>query len=81
MFIIGDWLGFVVFSRFVFDVDVLNLICLVRFVFVGVMLIKEVFEVESRLWVVSIMNFYYRFKLEVRRLVRKLIVGSEVFFI
>ncbi|MDV3103237.1 methylenetetrahydrofolate reductase C-terminal domain-containing protein [Thermococcus waiotapuensis] len=76
----GDWPGFAIPSRPVFDLDSANLVRLARLVFAGVMPTKEVVEVTSRPRVATTMNPHYGPKVEAKRLARKLIAGGEVFF-
>lgn len=76
----GDWPGLSMPSRPVFELDAPNLIRLARLVFAGVMPPGYRFPVESRPRVAAAMSPHYRTALEVKRLIRKLVAGAEVFF-
>ncbi len=76
----GDWPAFNLPSKPVFELDSANLIRLARLIFAGVLPTGEKFGVRNRPRVIATMNPYYPPKLEVRRVLRKLIAGAEAFF-
>ncbi|ASJ17192.1 5,10-methylenetetrahydrofolate reductase [Thermococcus chitonophagus] len=76
----GDWPGFIIQSKPVFDLDSPNMIKLARLMFSGVMPTGEYVEVRERPFVAGTMNPNYPERVEGKRFARKIIAGADLVF-
>ncbi|MFA4640594.1 methylenetetrahydrofolate reductase C-terminal domain-containing protein [Pyrococcus kukulkanii] len=76
----GDWPGFIIQSKPVFDLDSPNMIKLARLMFSGVMPTGEYLELEERPFVAGTMNPNYPERVEGKRFARKIIAGVDLVF-
>jgi len=74
----GDWSGFILQGKPVFDLDSANMIRLAKLMFSGVLPTGERVEVKERPFIAGTVNPNYPAKLEGKRLARKIIAGADL---
>ncbi|AEC52407.1 meth2 - like protein [Pyrococcus sp. NA2] len=76
----GDWPGFLLHTKPVFDLDSANMIKLAKLMFSGIMPTGETLNIKERPFIAATMNPSYSVKLEGKRLARKVIAGADLIF-
>ncbi|MDK2869128.1 MAG: hypothetical protein PWP39_363 [Pyrococcus sp.] len=74
----GDWSGFMIQGKPVFDLDSSNMIRLAKLMFSGILPTGERFEVKERPFIAGTINPNYPAKLEGKRLARKILAGVDL---
>ncbi|AFK22485.1 methylenetetrahydrofolate reductase C-terminal domain-containing protein [Pyrococcus sp. ST04] len=76
----GDWPGFMIQSKPVFDLDSANMIKMARLMFSGILPTGERISIDERPFIAGTMNPNYPEKVEGKRLARKIIAGVDLVF-